>query len=163
MTGEARGYSWEPFRPGHTLSRRHGGRSPRTYLPVARELAAGVVQRRPDLAAHPELVAEWAENQARADLCRRWLADRDVLTDDGLVEGVQGALKLQHACERRAAEAARELGLSPMAEARLAAGRADAALSHQDVAAVAEAGREALKRRGDVDVVAVTPAGEDDA
>jgi hypothetical protein len=36
--GGARGYSWPPFEPGHTLSTRHGAYSPRRVEPLAAEL-----------------------------------------------------------------------------------------------------------------------------
>jgi hypothetical protein len=162
--GGARGYSWEPFQPGNMAAVRHGAMSPRVYLSVARELAAGALAARPDLEPFAALVAEWAENQARADLVRVWLADRELLDDDGIAPGVGGALKLMHACERRAAEAARALGLDPASEARLAAARSTATLMQVDLAAVAAAGRAALQARAgdEVEVVAVERDADDE-
>jgi hypothetical protein len=155
----ARGYSWPPFQPGHTLSLRHGARSPRTYQPLARELVAGVLVERPWLAGYPEALAAWSEAEARCDLLRRWLADRELLDDAGVSEQVTGALHWLTRLETVADRLRQRLGLDARSDVELLKGQAEVARTQVDLAAVAAAGREALGR---AEVVAVERGDDDD-
>ncbi len=56
----ARGYVRPPFTHGNLVRLTHGATTLRVYGPLATELAAGLLEDRPDLAAYPEAVAAWA-------------------------------------------------------------------------------------------------------
>lgn len=140
--GPARGYSWAPFEKGNMKRLSHGARSPRVYGPVAEELAAGIVERRPDLAGYPEAVAAWADCEARAILLREWLAEHGTFDEDG--EPRDGQLRWLSSFEKRADEARRRLGLDPKADADLARARAESVHAQVDLAGIASAGRAAL-------------------
>ncbi|GAA6527956.1 hypothetical protein [Intrasporangium sp. DVR] len=134
-----------PFAPGHALALKGGAFSPRVYLPLARELAAGLLDARPDLAPYGGEVAAWAEWEARAMLMRRHLATVGDLDDDG--EPRKGPTTWLLRCEDRAARARASLGLTPFAEAALAKERAAASVLAVDLAAMAERGRQTLAAR----------------
>lgn len=140
--GPAGGSGWGPAKG--MRAERHGARSPRVYQRRARELARGLVAEQPWLEGYPEAVAAWAEAEARASLIREWLADRDLLGDDGPVEGMGGAVHWLRVFERTARDARKDLGLDPASEAAVAKARGEAALVSADLDAVRRAGREAL-------------------
>ncbi|MDP3969100.1 MAG: hypothetical protein Q8Q02_12555 [Nocardioides sp.] len=133
-----------PFPPGNTLATTHGARSPRVYLPLAADLAAGLLDARPDLAPYPVAVARWAEWEARALLMRRHLAEVGDLGDDGDPRGSTRWLKT---CETHAERAAAVLGLDPRSEASLARERAAAHVAAVDVHALAATGAAILAAR----------------
>lgn len=64
-----------PFAPGNLAMLTHGASTPRVYGPLAEELAAGLTEDRPDLAAYPEALAAWATAEAQAALLRRHLSE----------------------------------------------------------------------------------------
>ena len=141
------------FGQGNDAAQRHGARTARVYLPIARELAAGLLADRPDLAAYPEAVASWSEAEARAALLRAWLAERDLLDEDGLADRTTGPLKWLSALERQAREGRRDLGLDPRSDAELAKARAEATRHVADLDAIRAAGRQALTERELVEVL----------
>ena len=63
------------FVPRNAVARKHGIWSRRTVDPLARELAEGLIEDRPDLARYPETVWGWARSEARCILMADWLAD----------------------------------------------------------------------------------------
>lgn len=134
-----------PFPPGNAMHLTHGAKSPRVFLPLAEQLAAGLTHDRPDLARYPGEVAAWAEWEARAMLMRRYLADVGYLDDDGVPR--KEPTKWLTTCENAASRARAALGLTPFTEAALAKERAAASLVAVDLEAIAERGREALARR----------------
>jgi hypothetical protein len=129
------------FEVGNTMALRHGARSPRTYGPLAQELAAGLLADRPDLEAFPEVVSAWADAEARADLLRRWLDDNGMFDDDGAPRS--GTLKWLASFDKRAQELRTRLGLDPRSEAELAGVRAEASRQIVDLDAIRQRGREA--------------------
>ena len=114
----ARNYVWEPFKPGNAAALKHGGRSPRTFGPVADKLAEELLTVAPWCAgpAHRLTVAAWARNEAQAHLVAAWLDQVGILDDDGVP---RPACALLSRLEHRAASLRTELGLSPLSLARL--------------------------------------------
>ncbi len=114
----ARGYSWKPFEPGHTISLRHGARSARVLQPIADQLLAEVGTVAP-WTGRPAFAAElaaWAWAEARCQVLRSWIDGHAILSDEGLL----AAGELARA-ESRAANARDRLGLNPLALSRLLA------------------------------------------
>jgi hypothetical protein len=140
----------EPYVKGNTAALGHGAYVTRIYLPLAQELAAGLVEAHPDLARYPVAVARWAEWEARAMLMRRHLAQHGDLDGDGpTAEPRKNATNWLRQCERSAEKAAAVLGLDPLNEARLSRERAAASvlMSGHGLADLADRGREALAAR----------------
>lgn len=132
-----RGYSWEPFQPGHTLSLHHGAYSPRKVDPLAAELAGQVVALAEQEGSSTTYLTEpsyrasvwaWARAEAKVQLLTEWLMDRTDLDDEG---EVRPAAELLEKVERRAESLRARLGLEPLSRARL--GR-DVAAGSVDVA-----------------------------
>jgi len=142
--GPARGYTWEPFEPGHEKSLHHGARSERQIgpLPVEIEQAARADAAWPDYLDDPSYsgaVTAWARSEAMAELVFRYLADRDIAaaltaleeTDEqSEMTGGRGrritstrrttaALDAFHRAQSAAAGHRRSLGLDPLSRARL--------------------------------------------
>lgn len=125
----ARGYSWAPFAPGHTLSTKHGARSPRVIGPIVAELVAELANVAP-WTARPAFAAEvsaWANAEARCRVLRHWCDEHGVLSEKGLL----AAGELARA-EARASSARDRLGLSPLALAKLLGAFATAAATGAD-------------------------------
>jgi hypothetical protein len=132
----ARGYSWEPFTPGHTKSMQHGAYSPRKVDPLAAELVELVAS---DLEwvtdADRPAVWAWARAEAQAQLLGEYLAKAGEESGDGVgdldADRVKAAYALLHKAETRAASGRSALGLDPLSRARLgrdvAQGQASAA------------------------------------
>lgn len=118
MGEPARGYSWPPFEPGHTKSVKHGAASPRLVSPIAERLAADLVESAPWAGGRQfaETVRAWAWAQAQCVLLHEYLDVHGVLDDRGVPRPAVGLLER---VETRAASLRGELGLSPLALARL--------------------------------------------
>lgn len=143
----ARGGGLQPkFPKGHLLSVRSGHRSPRVYGALAAELAAGLIESRPDLGEYPEAVDGWSSIEARALLLRRHIEEVGVI-DPESGEPRKEALRWLYAYERQAAQHRAVLGLDPRSEASLARDRAAAVSLTVDLEALAERGRQALAAR----------------
>lgn len=140
------------FRPGHTLSLRHGAYSPRVYGETAEALVAGVLEQRPHLAGYGTAVAAWATVEARCEVLRAHLDEQGMLDDRGRP---RPAVELLLRLERQADRARQRLGLDPRSDAQLARETAEAAGSVADLDAVRDAGRRALAAREAVEVVGV--------
>lgn len=123
----ARGYTWEPFQPGHTLTLKHGAYSERLVEPRAREIAQGMA----DAGELPDYLAQPRYRGAVMDLARA-LAQRERLvawleahaaegTPMELAENgeVRAAAVLLERVERAVERHRDRLGLSPLAAARL--------------------------------------------
>lgn len=135
------------FSDGNVAQLGSGYRSPRVYSQVAAALVAGLVEQRPDLAAHPEALASWGDAEARAALLRSRLDEHGMFNDSG--EARENLLRQLDRFERRAADARQRLGLDPRSEAELALLRARAMREGQlvpsvDLGQLAKAGRAAL-------------------
>lgn len=156
MPGEARGYSWAPFEKGHTLTLKHGARSPRMVQPLADEIATQLVEVAP-WCGHPAFAAEvaaWAWEEARVRLLQAWVNEHGLLDEDS-----EGALGQLERAQGRAARLRGNLGLNPMAWARVlalskTAEAAGAVGASDQVEALAAVGRELVGR-------ASLPAGEE--
>jgi hypothetical protein len=128
MPGEARGgpasgiparnYTWQPFEPGHTASLKHGANSPRVVGPLAERLAAGLADDAPWTAgaAHVATVTAWSWAEAQASVLRAWLDEHGVIDDEGKPRPAAAFLDQ---VEKRAANLRAELGLTPLALAKL--------------------------------------------
>ena len=135
-----RDYSWEPFRPGHTLNLRHGAHSARMVNPVAAELVAIALEVGPWLAGveYRPAVEAWARAEARALLVDNWLEEHGQLDDDGNPRpAAEYALRL----ERLAIEHRARLGLDPTGRAKLERDAAAAMVTTFDLDALAAEGR----------------------
>lgn len=123
----ARGYTWEPFREGNQAALKHGAFSDRLVKPRAREIA----QMLHDDGALPGYLLEaryapallaYCQVLAQIERVETWLAST---ATDGVPQelGPDGAPKaatrLLMDLERRADTSRRDLGLTPLAAARL--------------------------------------------
>ena len=129
-----------PFEPGHTLSLRHGARSPRMLGPIAERLMAELVEAAP-WCQRPAFTAEarsWAWAEARCVVLREWTDQHGLLSDEALL----AAGELARA-ETRAASARDRLGLNPMSMARLMA-----TISQASAGTEGDDALEALKAEG---------------
>lgn len=133
-----------PFAKGNTLAVKSGHHSARVYGPLAEQIAAGLMETRPDLRGYPEAVAAWATLEAQTALVRRHIAHVGMI--DPAAEQVRSRplddlLKL----ERATAKMRATLGLDPRSEAELARERAAASALAVDLSSLAERGRAALE------------------
>ena len=147
---------YKPAEPGNVLTLRHGARSPRVYGALAEQLAAGLVEDRPDLAAYPEAVAAWATAEAQAVLLRRHVEFVGAI-DAESGRPRESALNWLTRLENAAANHRKVLGLDPTSEARLARDRATAAAIAVDLGAIAKRGEQVLAQR----LAAGLPLGDD--
>ena len=116
--GPARRYSWPPFEPGNAAAMRHGATSPRVVGPIAERLAGELAESAPWTAgrSHAGTVSAWSHAEAQCAVLRAWLDEHGLL--DGKGEP-RPATTLLDKCEKRAANLRAELGLSPLALAKL--------------------------------------------
>jgi len=136
----ARGYTREPFAPGHEKSTKHGAYSPRRWKPLADRLAAELLTERPWLADHTRTVTALARTEARIELIAAWLDEHGDLDEHGIPRPAGDQLgKL----EGLALKLRTELALSPLALARLIG-----ALSSSAAAASTPDGLEQIMRLG---------------
>ncbi len=113
-----RGYRWEPFAAGNLASLRHGVYSPRTWKPLADRIAAEL----PDVApwcarsTYGPAVTAWARVEAQLQLVMAWLDEHGPLDGQG---EPRPATNLLVRLESQAQSLRAELGLSPLALAKL--------------------------------------------
>ncbi|MGO1514066.1 hypothetical protein [Agrococcus casei] len=143
----------QPYAEGNAEHLGPGHRSPRVYSRVAAALVGGLVESRPDLAAHPEALASWADAEARAALLRYYL-DEVGMIDEQTGETRETLLRNLDRFERRASDARQRLGLDPRSEAELALLRARAMREGQltpqiDLGQLAAQGRAVLDSAAD--------------
>lgn len=143
--GPARGYSWEPFQPGHEVTVQHGAESPRKVGPLAVEIeqqarASSAWPAFLDDPAYGAAVGAWARAEAVVQLLWAYLAERDLvaaldeLTTENSEETRQrggptkrvtttrrtrSALDAWHRAEVAAANHRKALGLDPLSRAKL--------------------------------------------
>lgn len=139
MSSPARNYKWATAERGNVLALRYGAHSRRTIEPLSDELAAALLEERPDLGAFRFAVSAWAVAETRAAMLRAELDERGIVDDDGTPR--ESLLKWLHTAERRAAEERKALGLDPTARARLERDVAAAALGRFDLEAALAEGR----------------------
>lgn len=107
-----------PFRPGQAVRLTHGAYHPETVDPIAAEIVAEVVEAEPYLAEvrYRATLHAWAREEARCRVLADYL-DREGLHDQ---EGrLRPAEQAMHRAEVRASNLRKELGLTPLARARL--------------------------------------------
>jgi hypothetical protein len=134
----ARNYSWEPFKPGHTLSTRHGAWSDRRVRPIAEAILQDVLEDpQCQYLATPRFAAElaaWAVAETRVRLLESYIARlaEDAGDESGVGdladERTRSAWSLLHRCEARAMSGRDRLGLSPLSAARIGRDRAAGSL-----------------------------------
>jgi hypothetical protein len=137
----ARNYKWADAEPGNFIALKHGARSRRVYEPIARDLATGLLEERPDLEDFPDALTQWAEAEARAELLRAWVAERGMFDAENTPRS--GVLTWLRVFENQALEARKTLGLDPRSHADLIRSRADAIKGELDLDGLAARGREA--------------------
>jgi hypothetical protein len=142
----ARGYSWEPFKPGNLVAVKSGARSPRIYTKLAASLVGALNEARPDLAGFPFAVSAWAVAETRAALLRAHLDNVGMFDDEGAPR--DSTLRWVLSFERLASEQRKALGLDPRSSAELVKSRADAVIGSFDVEALKAKGRAALEANG---------------
>ncbi|MDT2010331.1 hypothetical protein FXW78_55090 [Rhodococcus opacus] len=141
--GPARGYSWEPFKPNHVKSLKHGARSERIIAPLAAILANELLETNPHLqsAEFRPAVLEWARVQAQVETLEAWIAEHGIISpDDGKIQpAAEYLLKVR----KHGANMSSRLGLDPLSRARL--GR-DVAATQVDIAELLTKQREAAEQ-----------------
>lgn len=119
MSGEpARGYSWPSFAEGNFAAARHGARSPRLVAPLAAGVEAAVAEVAPwtSRPTFAPAVRSYAWVEAQLELVRQWLDRVGVLDDEGQP---RPAVAYLDRLEGRAGKLRAELGLTPLALAKL--------------------------------------------
>lgn len=132
----ARGYRWETATPGNFIALKHGATSPRIVDPLAEEIIESIRDQVTWLtpADEPALLA-WGRAEAQCQLLTTYLASAAELTEDGVgdldADRIKAAYLLLHRAETRASTLRTQLGLTPLARAKLgrdvAAGKVDMA------------------------------------
>jgi hypothetical protein len=108
----------QPWAPGNVVALTHGAESERMVAPVAARLVEQATADAPYL-TEPKYTATleaWSRAEARVVLLEEWLSQEGLLTDEG---DVRRAAEFQLRCERHAAMLREQLGLTPLARARL--------------------------------------------
>ena len=143
------------FKTGNAVALRHGARSPRTYQPLADELAAMLLTERADLEPYRYEVRAWAIAETRAELLRLHL-DSVGLVDPQTGEPRMGLLDSIARHESAAAKSRIALGLTPATHATLLKDRADATKSVRGIEELVRVGEEVDRRMREL------PQGADD-
>jgi hypothetical protein len=163
--GPARGYSWAPFEPGHTVSLRHGAWSPRSIAPVAAELEEGLHATAPWTtgSAFTAARSSWSWTEAQCVLLRAWL-DEVGLLDPETFEPRPASVLLNR-LETRAMKLRAQLGLDPLSLTKLLAGLSSVnpAAAAGGLDALVAAGAQ-IRARADealVDVAATDPTDQE--
>ncbi len=146
----------QPYEEGNRAALKHGADSARSIQPVADELLRWS-EHLADVApwacgpAHASTVAAWAWAEARCLLVRRWLDERQAVNDEG---EVPAAANYREKLERRARTLRADLGLGPLAEAKLLVAIQAAGVEEGDttpgVEALRAAGQRILESRGEL-------------
>jgi hypothetical protein len=143
----ARGYKWEDFAPEHVKSMIHGAKSPRVVEAVARIVHSEVVEQAPWIVEpiFGDALARYCRAEARA----RLLSDHIFRVSDE-----QGAAKVPvslwesaSTADNTASKMAKELAITPLARAHLAALTTSAETGQASLAALQARGAEIARRR----------------
>lgn len=149
-----------PFTTGNAALT-NGAYSPRVYGELARDLAAGLLDRRPDLGAYADTVERWATASAISLLLRRHLDAVGVI--DPETDKPRTALLQRIAAEdTRAERTGMLLGLDPSSQARVARDRTATIHLSVDIEAILARGREANAARDAAALPAPDPGTEPD-
>lgn len=135
-----------PIQPGHTVTLRHGAKSPRTVNPIAAELVEETVRLAPFLGEPtfgPAMQA-WARAEARCLLLEQWLDEHGLLDEQG---NPRPATALMTQQENLALKHRTRLGLDAASRAGIEASLTSTAASQASLEAALAAGAEALRAR----------------
>lgn len=143
--GEKRG-SWPPFEPGNTAAEKHGALSERRWRPEAERLAALVIAEAPWLIrpAFRWAVEAWAVTQAKAVMVDRWLNEHGLLDEEGIPYPANALADKLHS---RAITLRGQLGLDPVAFAKLLATFAAVPGTEEGLEALKAEGRRLIQAR----------------
>ena len=130
------------FTNGNLARVTHGAYSDRRVNPIARELVSAVLEARPDLEDHPAATWAWGRAESRCLLVEAWLEENELIDPDGKIVP---AAQLANQFEKLAMSLRTRLGLDPQSQARLQAGRAEAAKVTYDLDELRRKGREVLE------------------
>jgi hypothetical protein len=150
-------YRWRQFEKGDEVRLEHGARSGRRVDPLAAELAAALLEDRPELAAYPESVRAWSRAEARVLMFEDFHAKAGFLTADGEVRGGDRVREY----EVLAANLRARLGLDPLADATLRKAQAEAVHLVADLEQIRAKGRAILEARR-AELVAAEDQGDAD-
>ena len=121
--GEARGYRWEPFQPGHFLALKHGARSDRLIVPRAGEIVEELAEHLPGYLLEPSYapaVMAYATTLARIERVAAYLEAQEGGIPEVAADGqVRSATNLLLKLEARAESQRQRLGLDPLSRAKL--------------------------------------------
>ena len=134
--GPARGYTWEPFQPGHFKALKHGAHSPRIIVPMAAEIANDLMQRHERLRdpLYREQLLEYSKLMAQVNRFEVYLDKVGEIFESGEKAGqVRPAAEYLLKARKQASNIADRLGLTPLANARLGK---DTASAQADLVAV---------------------------
>lgn len=166
----ARGYSWPPLQPGHTLSMVHGGTSPRAITARAQLVHAELLTVVPYL-AEPKFapaVDRYLKAAAREALLHEHIERLCAEKGPGAVPA--RVWEQATAAARLASKLGSDLGLDPIGHARIRALSAGAEATEASLADLAAEGR-AIRERAEerhraalapvIDLQAADPEGDD--
>ena len=161
--GPARGYSWEPFKPGNTVSLKHGAGTrgcidDANMTRIGLELSEGIAR---DLLSHPQCpeqlywpqfapqVLAWSRFEAKAALLHQWLETMTAEEQSTPRKaGGETPVAVWLATERAAERARDRLGLTPASWAKIQKDLGIARRAQDDrLAAAAEHGRTIRAKR----------------
>lgn len=161
MNQPARGYSWEPFQPGHTKSLVHGSESPRAINARAVEVHAELLRYAPYLDEPRFLPAvnRYLQAAARESL----LHDFIMTTCDTKGPGAVPSRTWEQAtaASRLSAKLGSDLGLDVIGHARIRALSVDAEVGQASLADLIERGRLIREKKRNAELAA--KANENDA
>lgn len=141
LTKPARGYTWEPFKPGNTVRLSHGAHSERIFTELAAHIANEAVEHLPYLQnpSYRTAIRAWALVAARAELLERYIDEHGQLDDAG---EVRPAATLLAKLTTQESNLSKQLGLDPLSRAKLGK---DIASTQVDMAEWLAAQREAAE------------------
>lgn len=115
--GAARGYSWQPFQPGHELTMKHGAWSKRRWKPIADRLVAEHLAEHPWHSGYRQTVEAMCAVRARKQLLGDWLDAEGMWDEDGNLRLAE--LTFLDRLEAREQSLRKELVMDPMGQATL--------------------------------------------
>jgi hypothetical protein len=143
----ARGYSWEPFVPEHVRTLVHGANSPRVVEAVARIVESKVVEQAPWLVEpiFGDSLARYCRAEARARLLSEHILN--LCETAGAHKVPQKLWDSASTADNTASKMATELGITPLARARLAAITTSADVGQASLDQLQARGAEIVARR----------------
>ena len=132
-----------PTQTGDRLALKHGAYSPASVNPIAYQLAADVLERRPDLLRYPEALERWADLEAKVRLLSTFVDEKGFFAGARPTAAINLFIKLENSARR----ARQELGLSPLAEVQLEKLKRETVAVDQSLDELRERGRQAMNNR----------------